>query len=65
MKSKNHVIYGTEALLRRLKSEYEYIGRVCELRDDRLVVFALPPRKVKKKELKRGKPERNYGSPRN
>ena len=54
MKAKNHVIYGDEATLRRLKSDYDFIGRPCEVQEDRLVVFALPPKKQPQKKGNRG-----------
>lgn len=49
MKAKNHVIYGDDDTLRRLKADYDFIGRPCEVQEDRLVVFALPPKKQTKK----------------
>lgn len=50
MKSKNYVYYSNdEALLRRLRDEYLYTGRQCEIQGDRLVVFALPQKKQGKK----------------
>lgn len=60
MKAKNHIIYDDQETLKRLKAEYEYIGRVCELRDDRLIVFALPPHKSKNKLKKR--PDKSYSA---
>jgi hypothetical protein len=47
MKSRNHVIWADETTLRRLKDEYEYLGRPCQIQGDKLVVFALPPKKRK------------------
>lgn len=52
MRARNHIIYGEEAVLRRLKADYDFIGRPCEIQVDgngvgRLVVFALPPKKTK------------------
>lgn len=55
MKAKNHIIYGDDATLRRLKADYDFIGRQCEIRGDRLIVFALPQKREKKKEQARGK----------
>lgn len=52
MKTKNHVIRGDEKTLARLKSEYDFIGRPCEIQGDKLVVFALPPKKVVAKKAK-------------
>lgn len=49
MKVKNHVIRGNDELLRRLKSEYDFIGRPCEIQGDKLVIFALPQKPVKQK----------------
>jgi hypothetical protein len=60
MRARNHIIYGDEEKLRRLKEEYEYIGRVCKLEKDRLIVFALPPHKPKKKLNRRGKSEEHW-----
>lgn len=56
MKAKNHIIYGDEAMLRRLKADYEFIGRECEIQEDRLVIFALPRKKKadKKRAPRRG-----------
>lgn len=56
MKAKNHIIYGDDATLRRLKSDYDFIGRPCEIQDDRLVIFALPQKKAKpvQRKAKRG-----------
>lgn len=51
MKSKNYTYYSKdEALLRRLRDEYIYSGRQCEIQGDRLVVFALPQKKAKGKD---------------
>lgn len=49
MRARNHVIYGDDDTLRRLKADYDFIGRPCEVQDGRLVVFALPPKKQVKK----------------
>lgn len=55
MKAKNYTYYSSdEALLRRLREEYLYSGRECEIQGDRLVVFALPQKKQKRKDEKRG-----------
>lgn len=56
LKAKNHIIYGDEAMLRRLKADYEFIGRECEIQEDRLVIFALPRKKKadKKRAPRRG-----------
>lgn len=54
MKAKNQKIYGDEALLRRLKAECDFIGRDAEIQGDRLIVFALPRKKVQRKDNKRG-----------
>lgn len=54
MKAKNHVIYGDDETLRRLRDDYRFIGRDCEIQGDRLVIFALPPKKAKRKDDKRG-----------
>ena len=52
---KNHVIYGDEATLVRLREEYEFVGRPCEIQGDKLVVFAIPPKKVQPKGGNRGR----------
>lgn len=49
MKAKNQVIWADEETLRKHKAELDYIGRPCEIQGDRLVVFALPPKKQVKK----------------
>lgn len=54
MKNKNHVIYGDEATLARLKAEYDFIGRTSEIQEDRLVVFALAKKPAKQKGGGRG-----------
>ena len=50
MKAKNHVIRADDDTLRRLKAEYDFIGRPCEIQEDKLVIFALPPKPVKQKQ---------------
>jgi hypothetical protein len=53
MKSKNYTYYSKdEELLKRLRDEYIYSGRQCEIQGDRLVVFALPQKKAKGKEAR-------------
>lgn len=52
-KSKNYYVYGTEAYLNRLQSEYEFIGRFCKREPGTLIVLALPPQKVKEKKVKK------------
>jgi len=50
MKSSNYYYYSKdEELLKRLRDEYLYSGRQCEIQGDRLVVFALPQKKAKPK----------------
>lgn len=58
MKSRNYHYYGDATTVKRLREEFEYIGRYCEVEDNgsHLIVFALPPRKEpKKKNDTRGK----------
>jgi hypothetical protein len=56
MKAKNHVIRADDDTLRRLKAEYDFIGRPCEIQGDKLVIFALPQKKVvQKQERGRGR----------
>jgi hypothetical protein len=54
MKPKNYFIDGDAEKLARLKAELDFIGRECEIRDGRLVVFALPQKKAKPKGGARG-----------
>lgn len=50
MKSKNQYITGDQEYLKGLYSEYkDYCGRDVKLEDGRLIVFALPPVKPKRK----------------
>lgn len=59
MKTKNYVIYSDDQeTLRRLKSEYDFIGRQNEIFEDRLVVFALPQKKQKQQPKGRGRGRR-------
>lgn len=55
MKSKNQVIWADEETLRKYKAELDYIGRPSAIQGDKLVVFALPPKKVQRKDNKRAK----------
>jgi hypothetical protein len=54
---KNHVVYGDEEKLRRLREEYVFLGRPCEIQTTdeglRLVVFARPQKKAGGKSAKR------------
>jgi len=48
-KSRNHVIYNTDKeVLKRLKEEYEMLGRYCTIKGESLIVHALDPRHGKK-----------------
>lgn len=50
MKHKNHVIYSKDqADLKRLREEYEMLGRYCTLDEGVLTVFALDPRHGRKR----------------
>lgn len=56
MKIKNLNIYNkTPEQFRTLKEEYEAIGFTTRLYEDKLVVFALTPKKEKKRDDKRKK----------
>lgn len=49
-KHRNHVIWSSDqAELKRLKEEYEMLGRFCKLGTDNLIVFALDPRAGRKR----------------
>lgn len=49
-KVKNLTIRSTDKEdLKRLKEEYEMLGRFCTLKEDKLIVHALDPRLGKKK----------------
>lgn len=62
MKARNYHFRGDAATVKRLKEEYEYIGRWVKIIDENhLVVFAYPPKKEKKKFEPRGK---SKGAPR-
>jgi hypothetical protein len=48
-KSRNHVVHSSDKEdLKRLKEEYEMLGRYCTLKNDSLIVHALDPRHGKK-----------------
>lgn len=55
MKSRNYHVHGDAATVKRLLEEYEFIGRHARIVEPgHLVVYALPPKKEKKKSDPRG-----------
>lgn len=51
MKARNYYVYSSDdEYLARLAEEYVYIGRQVKREDGRLIVFALPQRKPKKRD---------------
>jgi hypothetical protein len=64
MKVKNYHVRGDAATVKRLKEEYEYIGRWVKLLDpNHLVVLAYPPKKDVKKKSEDDK-RRSHRAPR-
>lgn len=55
MKTNNYHFWGSEEDVKRLSEEYRYMGRHILVEPGHLTVFALPPKKVKKKSDDRGK----------
>jgi hypothetical protein len=57
-KARNYHVRGSVEFINRLKEEYDWLGRYAKIETPgHLVVFALPPKKVKEKfEDKRRKP---------
>lgn len=56
-KIKNVYYYNNDpGEVNRVKEEYEFIGRTVRRVPGGIVVLALPPKKVKKKDDKKGKP---------
>jgi len=49
MKAVNYHFYGSDADVKRLAEEYEFLGRHVVIEPGHLTVLALPPKKVKKK----------------
>lgn len=54
-KPRNLYLYGSLEELKRLKEEYDILGRPSKIEGDRLIVFALAPKKPKKKDARDNK----------
>lgn len=65
MKARNYHYYGTQAEIKRLAEEYEFLGRRFIIEPGHLTVLALPPKKVKKKVEERREDSRTKSEDRN